>query len=343
MPQASVPHPSESVYSGVGRVVAVGDLHGNHEGFSRILAETGLIDRKGRWAARDTHLVLMGDVLGRGGEPGKIFAMARRLEAEAPAMGSRVHLLLGNHEAMSILGVLRYNTLEEFRDLASEDWAMAPAQGRAGGAREGGSGSGPESSAERAAAEGAYAKPLSAVPAAIEGPEDKLRRRLDVLGARDFREALSPRGAVGAWLLSHPSAISIDGTLFVHGGLNRAHGRMPLDELNARVRDGLAAPGDGENGAAMRRDGPQWNRDYTLRPCAARGEELEEVLDYHACARMVVGHTPTSCIAEGRAGRVLPMYGGRLYCVDTGIGRAYGGHLSALSLSGGGPEPIYFG
>jgi hypothetical protein len=148
---------------------------------------------------------------------------------------------------------------------------------------------------------------------------------------------------VGAWLLDHASAVSINGTLFVHGGLNRDHGRMPLEELNSRVRAGLAAPGDEDRGAAMRRDGPQWNRDFTLRPAPGRGEELEEVLDYHACVRMVVGHTPTSCIAEGRAGRILPLYGGRMYCIDTGIGRAYGGHLSALSLADGAPEPVYFG
>jgi hypothetical protein len=92
----------------------------------------------------------------------------------------------------------------------------------------------------------------------------------------------------------------------------------------------------------MRRDGPQWNRDYTLQPGPGRGEELEEVLDYHECANMVVGHTPTSCIAEGRAGRILPMYGERLYCIDSGIGRAYGGHLSALNMGGGVPKPVYF-
>jgi hypothetical protein len=316
-------------------VVAIGDLHGNYEGFRRILGETGLIDGKGAWVAHDTHLVMMGDVLGRGGEPGKIFALARRLEAEAPARASRVHLLLGNHEAMAILGDLRYNTLEEFRDLAAEDWAMAPAETAPGPAP--GSPSVPAPGTRDAAADGAEAR-----TAAPEGPEAKLRRRLDMLGAGDFREALSPRGAAGAWLLSHASAISIDGTLFVHGGLNRAHGRMPLDEINAGVRAHLAAPGDGERGAAMRRDGPQWNREFTLRPGAGRGEELEEVLAYHACARMVVGHTPTSCIADGRAGQVMPMYGGRLYCIDTGIGRAYGGHLGALGLSGGAPEPIYF-
>ena len=304
----------QCVFSGADRVLAVGDLHGNFPGLRRILEETGLIDARGRWKARRTHLVLMGDVLGRGGEPGKIFALLRKLEAEAPDFRSRVHLLLGNHEAMTLRGVLRYSTLEEFGDLAE----VFPEAG----------GAGPEASA----------------------PDAKLERRLDMLGARRFRDALAPGGAVGAWLLEHASAVAIDGHLFVHGGLNRAHGRIPLEELNARVRAQLAGArgGDDPDGPPgdpdprPRRDGPQWHREYALSPGPERGEELDEVLAYHGCRRMVVGHTPTSCIDPARKGRILPLYDGKLYCIDTGIGRAYGGHLSALDLAGRAPEPLYF-
>ncbi|HLP40606.1 MAG TPA: metallophosphoesterase, partial [Fibrobacteria bacterium] len=108
----------DSVFSGAGRIVAVGDLHGNHDGLRRILQGAGLIDRRDRWCAWDTHLVQLGDVLGRGGEPGKIFRLLKRLEEEAPAFGSRVHLILGNHEAMTLSGMHLYNTEEELRDLA---------------------------------------------------------------------------------------------------------------------------------------------------------------------------------------------------------------------------------
>jgi hypothetical protein len=312
-PQAPEP---QSAYADAGRIVAVGDLHGNYSGLRRILSETGLVGGEGRWIARDTHLVLMGDVLGRGGEPGKIFALVRRLEAEAPARGSRVHLLLGNHEALALRGVIRYNTLEEFRDLANADWT--PAGPRFGG---------PETDPD-----GDGTDPVL---------EAKLDKRLDMLGARAFRTALSPRGAMGAWLLSHASAVAVNGHLFVHGGLNRAYGRMHLDELNARVRSALAGAADAE-AAMLRGDGPQWNREYILQPGRERQDELEEVLAFHACRRMVVGHTPTACIAPRRKGRVLPLYGGRLYCIDTGIGRAFGEHLSALSLEDGEPEALYF-
>ena len=92
----------------------------------------------------------------------------------------------------------------------------------------------------------------------------------------------------------------------------------------------------------LRRDGPQWNRDFTLRRNAAREAELGEVLDYHGCARMVVGHTPTSCIDPARAGRILPLYGDRLYCIDTGIGKTYGAKLSALNVERGAATALYF-
>jgi hypothetical protein len=296
---------SQSVFSGVGRIVAIGDLHGNHAGFKRILREAGILDAGGHWCALDTHLVQLGDILGRGGEPGKIFKLLKRLEEEAPAFGSRVHVLLGNHEAMSMSGLILYNTIEEFRDLTEQDLLGLGAQ-------------------------------------CVQ--DGKLAKRLDILGAKEFRAALSPRGKLGSWLLGHDSAVSINGQLFVHGGLNRAHGFMPLEELNDRVRTELSddgAPRAGED-VMLRRDGPHWNRDYTLRASDDRGAELREVLDYHGCERMVVGHTPTSVIDRSQPGCILPLYGERLYCIDTGIGKTYGEKLSALNLERGTASALYF-
>lgn len=313
-----------SIHSGVGRIVAVGDLHGNYSGFHRILLKAGLIDRRDRWIAEDTHLVQLGDILGRGGEPGKIFRLLKRLEQEAPAFGSKVHVLLGNHEAMSMSGMLVYNTLEEFRDLAEEDLLEPFLDGSA-----------PEDR-----------RPGRA------GVDARVGRRLELAGCREFRDSLAPEGRVGHWLALHDTAVSINGCLFVHGGLNRRYGLMPLDRLNESVRRGFfSAREDGPDSGAdwsavggeimLRKDGPQWNRELTLRPDSDKQRMLEEVLEYHACARMVVGHTPTSCVDPEKAGRILPLYGGRLYCVDTGIGKAYGGKLSSLRIEGGEVRPEY--
>jgi hypothetical protein len=307
---------SQSVFSEVGRIVAVGDLHGNYAGFKRILQEAGLIDKRGHWKAKDTHLVQLGDILGRGGEPGKIFKLLRRLEAEAPQYGSRVHVLLGNHEAMSMSGLIVYNTMEEFQDLAGEDLLEAGAE---------------------------FPDPVPTRGKRSE-LDAKLSKRLDMLGCREFRAALSPRGKVGGWLVVHDSAVVINGNLFVHGGLNREYGFMPLPELNHRVRlelcdDGASNPG---KDVMLRRDGPQWNREYTLKANDDRRRELEEVLDYHHCQRMVVGHTPTSCIDPQRAGRILPMYDEKMFCIDTGIGKTYGENLSALNWERGEVSALYF-
>jgi calcineurin-like phosphoesterase family protein len=347
---------SQSVFSDVGRILAIGDLHGNYPGFKRILHEAGILDDHGHWRARDTHLVQLGDILGRGGEPGKIFKLLKRLEAEAPEFGSRVHVLLGNHEAMCMSGLILYNTMEEFQDLAGEEWlesADTPKSGRDGSAvvAIAAEAAGAEAAEREAAETETMAAAANVREQAGHGRgrlgaalDPKLGKRLDMLGCREFRAAMSPLGKVGSWLLGHDSAVSINKNLFVHGGLNRAHGCMPLQQLNERVRAELSDDGlpDAGEDVMLRRDGPQWNRDFTLRRNAAREAELGEVLDYHGCSRMVVGHTPTSCIDPSRAGRIVPLYGDRLYCIDTGIGKTYGSKLSALNVERGAASALYF-
>ncbi|MEO6097309.1 MAG: metallophosphoesterase [Fibrobacteria bacterium] len=333
---------TQGVFSGVGRILAIGDLHGNHAGFKRILRESGILDARGHWCAWDTHLVQLGDILGRGGEPGKIFKLLKRLETEATAFGSRVHVLLGNHEAMSMSGLIVYNTLEEFRDLSDQDLL---GQGGQGAQRTPSSESESGNDAERPSSwDGADAGDGEAAASKPASPESKYGKRLDMLGAREFRASLSPGGKVGSWLLGHDSAVSINGQLFVHAGLNREHGFMPLEELNDRVRNELSDGGTRRAGqdVMLRRDGPQWNRDFTLRASDDRGSELREVLDYHGCERMVVGHTPTSVIDRSQPGRILPLYGEQLYCIDTGIGKTYGENLSALNLERGAASALYF-
>ncbi len=337
----------QSVYSDIGHIIAIGDLHGNYAGFHRILERCGIIDRSGHWCAKDTHLVQLGDILGRGGEPGKIFAMLQRLESEALQWGSRVHVLLGNHEAMSMCGLLMYNTMEEFQDLSAQnfvpsleivdgfepmvDWRPMPLA------------SDDPEVIRRAAQTASVTVTAVTVTASTVTAAEKLDKRLDMLGAREFRAALSPWGKVGAWLLEHDSAVSLNGNLFVHGGLNRAHGCQPLDALNARVRKELGSlvRPDTERDTVLRRDGPQWNRDFTLKPNDERGRELDEVLNYHGCRRMVVGHTPTSCIDPARKGQIIPMYDEKMLCIDTGIGKTYGGNLSALRLGKDDVSAVY--
>jgi Calcineurin-like phosphoesterase len=330
-------------------VVAIGDLHGNYAGLISILRGLELIDGEDHWCGGKTHVVQMGDVLGRGGEPGKIFALFMRLEREAAAAAGGMHLLLGNHEVLSIRGTLVYNTPAEFQDIAdagptafgavtpSPDWTPVPSAGLPG----------------------TVPSAAPSEPAPSGEAQAKYQRRLAMMGCDSFQRYLHPTGPIGAWLLSHPTAMILGDTLFVHGGLNREHGLIDLAILNREVSDEIEAAAQGrEWGHRLVKNGPQWNREYALkamsdRPKGERGAghkahgekqaELDEVLAFHGCARMVVGHTPTGTITPLRTGEVLPLYEEKLWCVDTGIGHAYGGYLSALCLRGSEARAAYPG
>ena len=49
-----------------GRVVAIGDIHGEIDGVERILREAGLMDSENNWIGGDTTLVQTGDIVDRG-------------------------------------------------------------------------------------------------------------------------------------------------------------------------------------------------------------------------------------------------------------------------------------
>jgi hypothetical protein len=101
----------QAVYSGVKRVVAIGDVHGDYEKFVAVLHLCQLTRTDGgqeRWSGGATHLVQTGDVLDRGPDSKKVMDTLMRLEGQAQQAGGRVHALIGNHEFMVASGDLRY-------------------------------------------------------------------------------------------------------------------------------------------------------------------------------------------------------------------------------------------
>jgi hypothetical protein len=107
-------------FTGVERVVAVGDVHGDVEALKEVLRLAGVIDGKGRWSGGKTHLVQTGDIADRADHTREAFELLMRLEGEARAAGGRVHVLLGNHEVMNMLGDLRYVTPGELASFADQ-------------------------------------------------------------------------------------------------------------------------------------------------------------------------------------------------------------------------------
>ena len=87
-----------------GRVIAIGDLHGDIDATLSTLRLAGLIDEEQKWVGADTTLVQLGDILDRGKQERECWSLLQQLRADAPATGGRVVCLCGNHEVMNVLG-----------------------------------------------------------------------------------------------------------------------------------------------------------------------------------------------------------------------------------------------
>ena len=124
----------QDTWTGVERIVAVGDVHGDFDQFVKVLRAAGVVDEKNNWKAGKTHLVQTGDVLDRGGNSRKAMDLLMKLETQAAKAGGAVHALIGNHEAMVLLGDWRYvhrGEVESFGSAAAFREAMGP-KGRYG-------------------------------------------------------------------------------------------------------------------------------------------------------------------------------------------------------------------
>ena len=72
-----------SAITGPQRVVAVGDIHGEYEGFTSILRHAGLVDQQLRWNGGAARLVQTGDFVDRGAGVRKVMDLLMTLERRA--------------------------------------------------------------------------------------------------------------------------------------------------------------------------------------------------------------------------------------------------------------------
>ena len=106
-------------WTGVDRVVAIGDLHGDYGQYIEVMKSAGLINKSGKWIGGETHLVQTGDVTDRGADSRKIIDHLVKLSKQAKKKGGYVHLLIGNHETMNVIGDLRYVSPGEYAAFAT--------------------------------------------------------------------------------------------------------------------------------------------------------------------------------------------------------------------------------
>lgn len=146
------------------------------------------------------------------------------------------------------------------------------------------------------------------------------------------RAAFAPDGPEGAWVLAHDVVAQVDGTVFVHGGIDARWAAYGVRGLNAMARAAMTRQGPPE---VLGDDGPLWNRAYLLDDAVTACAELERALLALGADRMVVGHTTQ------RDGRVAERCGGRLWGIDTGVSAHYGRHLAAIEIVGDRVRALY--
>jgi hypothetical protein len=93
---------------GVDSLYVVGDTHGYFDELITGLRRAGLIGEALEWTGGRRHLAFAGDLTDRGPDVMRLLWFVYRLEQQAARAGGRVHVVLGNHETMVMLGDLRY-------------------------------------------------------------------------------------------------------------------------------------------------------------------------------------------------------------------------------------------
>jgi hypothetical protein len=324
-------------WTGVDRVVAVADLHGDYDRFVFILAhpQVRLIDDDLHWTGGKTHLVQLGDVVDRGPRAKEIFELLMRLEKEAAAAGGMVHVLLGNHEEMNITGIALdypdYVTVEQFVSFLPEDFRR-------------------ERQAE-------YLKTLS--------PEDRKRAEIEGLDvysderlAEFWRKIMAAKDpdamrayvlgfneACGDWLIKKNTVIKINDVIYAHAGVTEAFSKWPIREINQVMRSELEFfQGRMRNPRQYGKpfhprlvynpDSPLWFRGLATKNEAAAQAEIDRTLANLGARAIVVGHNYfrfSSGSSPTVDRRSVSRFHDKVWIMDTGISSgSYGGVPSAL-------------
>ena len=362
---------AKAEWTGIAKIVAIGDIHGAYNEFVALLQELRLIDQNLNWVGDKTHFVQTGDSIDRGVQDRKVLDLLMELEKQAEKAGGRVHALLGNHEAMNIIGDLRYVTRETFAAYATE-----------------------KSAELREKTYARYVKYLVTraerkLPPQTFKPDQKFKEEWMAKhppGYFEQRKAFSDTGVYGRWLSNHNAVLKLNDTVFLHGGINETISQMSLREINERLRreirifyerrsilvrsgvledyldldeslqqiaaevkylQAIGGSDDTELLKALRQlqtldnwfitnpTGPLWYRGYAQEPEETFKSTLGRIKTNLGVAHFVVGHTP---VLTGITSR----FASDVFLIDTGMLRSYyQGRCAALVIEGGKFSPFY--
>jgi hypothetical protein len=319
-------------WTGVEKIVAVGDLHGDYKNFVKILRGTKLINRELHWNGGKTHLVQIGDVMDRGPDAKKIFDLLIRLEKEAEEAGGKVHMLIGNHEEMNITGISfdfeDYVTVEQFISFLPDKYKekkekdfIKKKQKKALQRSSSGSSSGKDLMD--------FWKELR--DDAIKNSKHPARKQYFY----NFNKTY------GKWILDHNAVIKINDIIFVHGGISEEFSTWKLEDINNCARLELYAYRQAivyshplklnVRSIVYEPSGPFWYRGLARRNEKDFKDTVDKILDNLKAKYIIMAHTPRLIESMDDMSR----FDRRIWIIDTGISDAYGGHLSALIINKG--------
>ena len=335
------------------RVVVLGEVQGAYESAVKTLLAVGLVDDRLRWSGGDAILIQTGDLIDDGIRVRDVMDLFMRLQEEAEAAGGQVIVLLGNHEALNILGMRGSVNYETYQTFADENSAARQAEAYEAHVRW----------------QNDRAKALKSDPVEVSEQDRADWLAVHPPGYVEYVEAMGPDGPFGSWLRTLPVVVAIDGRLFVHGGISPALKGQEVDAINRKVAEEIelfsgyysvmleqglisqlataedmsrvigneikflnAQPSrkvDKKRAKLVaglqdfrhqwgkwylvRQDGPTWFKGATVWDEAENGAEMAEILDALGASAMITGQS------TGGSPKIEARFGGRVLLTSVGM------------------------
>lgn len=280
-----------------GRVVALGDIHGDIGQARRALCIAGVLGEGSdavnpEWVGGDTTVVQVGDVLDRGDDEIAILILLQKLHKQAEKEGGAVYILNGNHEVLNVSGDFRYVTQGAFQESMRFGEHLVNLFGKA-------------------------------FEDAFGGAEEDPRKRQVKARVGLF----SPGGPLAQQLAMNSTVLIVNDTVFAHGGLMPKHVEFGLERLNNSVADWMRGKEITDEmdrtalGMAIGsvKDSVVWSRTFGTENFSNENDReracqiLEKTLDaIEGAKRLVVGHTPQLGGCNGECN-------GRIWRIDVGM------------------------
>jgi hypothetical protein len=166
--------------------------------------------------------------------------------------------------------------------------------------------------------------------AAVNDPRQQPRTAPGAASTEQGRAAaFLPGGSAARQLAKRPVVVQVGANVFVHGGILQQHIDYGLGRINREVQQWMQATAPKPAPAIVANDnGPIWLRLYSDGlPLRSACDELDRVLSRLSAKRLIVGHT-----VQQRG--INSACGGKVWRIDVGLSRHYGGRLAVLEIKG---------